>query len=206
MNNKKVIIIGAGISGLCAGSYLQMNGYNTEIFELHSIPGGLCTAWNRKGYTFDFCIHWLMGSSPSEPLYKLWNELIDMEKLEFVDHEIFFQIEDTQGNTLRIFTDVDKLEKEMKRVAPEDKDLIEEFIGGIRKFLPFRMPVEKARELMNAFDGLKMMVKILPYLKAFKKWEKMSAEEFASRCRNPCLLYTSPSPRDLSTSRMPSSA
>jgi len=34
MNNKKVIIIGAGISGLCAGSYLQMNGYDTEIFEL----------------------------------------------------------------------------------------------------------------------------------------------------------------------------
>ena len=25
-------------------------------------------------------------------------------------------------------------------------------------------------------------------------------------CYNPCLLYTSPSPRDLSTSRMPSSA
>ncbi len=187
MNNKRVIIIGGGVSGLCAGSYLQMNGYDTEIFELHTIPGGLCTAWTRKSYTFDFCIHWLMGSSPSEPLHKLWNELIDMEKLEFVDHEIFFQVEDTQGNTLRVFTDIDKLEKEMKRAAPEDKDLIEEFIGGIRKFLPFRMPVEKARELMNAFDGFKMMVKILPYLRAFKKWEKMSAEEFSSRCRNPLL-------------------
>ena len=27
-----------------------------------------------------------------------------------------------------------------------------------------------------------------------------------ANCINPCLLYTSPSPRDLSTSRMPSSA
>jgi len=34
MANKKVIIIGAGMTGLCAGSYLQMNGYDTEIFEL----------------------------------------------------------------------------------------------------------------------------------------------------------------------------
>ena len=43
MSEKKVIIIGAGISGLCAGNYLQMNNYNTEIFELHDKCGGLCT-------------------------------------------------------------------------------------------------------------------------------------------------------------------
>jgi len=187
MNNKKVIIIGAGISGLCAGSYLQMNGYDTEIFELHNIPGGLCTAWKRKGYTFDLCIHWLVGSSPSDNFYGLWNELIDMEKLGFVDHEIFFQIEDKEGRTLRIFTDVDRLEKEMKNVAPEDKDVIEDFVGGIRKFLPFNMSLNKAPEVMNPFDGLKMMFKMLPYFRAFKKWEKLSAREFASRCKNPLL-------------------
>jgi phytoene dehydrogenase-like protein len=187
MSNKKVIIIGAGVSGLCAGSYLQMNGYDTEIFELHDTPGGLCTAWRRKDFTFDFCIHWLMGSSPSEPLYDLWNELIDMEKLEFVDHEIFFQIEDMQGNALRMFTDVERLEEEMKRVAPEDNHLIEEFIGGVRKFLPFRMPVKKAPEVMNPLDWLRMTVEVLPYLRAFRKWEKMTAEQFAGRCTNPLL-------------------
>jgi phytoene dehydrogenase-like protein len=187
MNNKKVIIIGAGISGLCAGSYLQMNGYDTEIFELHNTPGGLCTAWKRKGYTFDLCIHWLVGSSPSDNFYGLWNELIEMEKLDFVDHEIFFQVENREGGKLRVFTDVDRLEEEMKNVAPEDKDIIEDFIGGIRKFLPFSMPLDKARELMNPFDGLKMMLKMLPYFGAFKKWGDMSAKEFASRCKNPLL-------------------
>lgn len=187
MNNKKVIIIGAGISGLCAGSYLQMNGYDTEIFELHNIPGGLCTAWKRRGYTFDFCIHWLIGSSPSDNFYGLWSELIDMERLNFVDHEIFFQIEDKDGCTLRIFTDVDRLEKEMKSAAPEDEDLIEDFITGIRKFLPLNMSLDKAPELMTPFDGMKMMFKMLPYMGAFKKWEKITAEEFASQCKNPLL-------------------
>ena len=33
-----------------------------------------------------------------------------------------------------------------------------------------------------------------------------SAQRLLSHARNTCLLYTSPSPRDLSTSRMPSSA
>ena len=31
----KINIIGAGISGLSAGSYLQMNGFETQIFEKH---------------------------------------------------------------------------------------------------------------------------------------------------------------------------
>ena len=46
--NKKVVIIGAGIAGLSAGCYIQMNGYNTDIYELHTTPGGLCTSWKRK--------------------------------------------------------------------------------------------------------------------------------------------------------------
>ena len=38
---KSIIIIGAGISGLSAGCYGQMNGYDTRIFELNTIPGGV---------------------------------------------------------------------------------------------------------------------------------------------------------------------
>ena len=49
----KVNIIGAGVAGLSAGCYLQMNGFETEIFERHSTFGGLCTSWKRGGYTFE---------------------------------------------------------------------------------------------------------------------------------------------------------
>ena len=72
-------------------------------------------------------------------------------------------------------------------MAAKDKDVIEDFVGTIRKFLPFKMPLDKAPEVMNPFDGLKMMFKMLPYLGAFKKWEKVTAKEFASRCKNPLL-------------------
>jgi protoporphyrinogen oxidase len=50
---KSMIIVGAGIAGISAGCYARMNGYKTTILEMHSIPGGLCTAWKRKGFTFD---------------------------------------------------------------------------------------------------------------------------------------------------------
>ncbi len=69
-----MIIVGAGIAGLSTGFYAQMNGFDATIFEMHSIPGGLCTAWNRKGYTFDLSMHFLMNSKKG-PFKKLWDEL-----------------------------------------------------------------------------------------------------------------------------------
>ncbi|MBN1668703.1 MAG: NAD(P)/FAD-dependent oxidoreductase, partial [Anaerolineales bacterium] len=73
--SKEVIIIGAGIAGLAAGCYGQMNGYQTRIFELHDLPGGLCTAWERKDYVFDGCIHYLFGSGEGQPFNQIWHEL-----------------------------------------------------------------------------------------------------------------------------------
>ncbi|MCK4889961.1 MAG: NAD(P)/FAD-dependent oxidoreductase, partial [Candidatus Aminicenantes bacterium] len=124
----RVKIIGAGIAGLSAGCYLQMNGYETEIYELHNIPGGLCTGWERMGYTFDGCVHWLVGSSPENNFYPLWNELINMKKQKFVDHEIYNRIWDKNGNKyIDFYTDVDKLESELLEKAPEDESLIISF-------------------------------------------------------------------------------
>ena len=54
---KKIIIIGAGLSGLTAGIYAQMAGFDAEIYEKHTIVGGECTGWDRKGYHIDNCIH-----------------------------------------------------------------------------------------------------------------------------------------------------
>jgi phytoene dehydrogenase-like protein len=70
-----IIIIGAGMGGLAAGIYGRMNGFKTQIFEMHTLPGGQCTSWKREGFTFDACIHHLFGCSPSSKIYGLWHEL-----------------------------------------------------------------------------------------------------------------------------------
>jgi phytoene dehydrogenase-like protein len=65
----KIAIIGAGISGLSVGCYLQMNGFETEIYEKNILPGGLCASWKRGNFTFDGCLHWVMGSGSGSPFY-----------------------------------------------------------------------------------------------------------------------------------------
>lgn len=186
MVGKKIIIIGAGLAGLSAGCYLQMNGYQTQILEAHNLPGGLCTAWKRKGYTIEGAIHGLLGSSNANPFYGLWSELIEMDKIEFVNYDVqaVFEFEDKQR--FYLYADLDKLEKYMKELSPQDGKVIEEFINGVKRVQKLQMPVGKPRELMNLFDYLKM-VSYLPVLSFMKKWLNISADEYAKQFKDPFL-------------------
>lgn len=187
---KKVIIIGAGIAGLSAGCYLQMNGYDTQIFEAHNLPGGVCTAWKRKGYTIDNCIHWLVGSSASDRFYHLWNELVDMKGIKFVDSEEWMRVETPDGRCMRVFTDLDRLQQEMIEKSPADEGLIRSFTGAAKRFVRFHLPVEKAPAVFGLMDGLKMIFGMLPFMRQLKKWSGMSIQQYADRCSDPLLKKT----------------
>lgn len=49
---KKIIIVGAGISGLSAGVYAVRSGFDAEIIEQHFTFGGFSTSWKRKRILF----------------------------------------------------------------------------------------------------------------------------------------------------------
>src|SRR5512134_85114 len=115
---RSIIIIGAGLAGLSAGCYAQMNGYKTRIFEMHDKPGGLCTSWTRNGFTFDGCIEWLLGSKPGTAINRMWQELGAVQGRRFIDYEVFQRIEGTDSRALCIYSDLDQLEQHMKELSP----------------------------------------------------------------------------------------
>jgi phytoene dehydrogenase-like protein len=191
---KKVKIIGAGVAGLVTGCYLQMNGYDTEILEMHNIPGGLCTSWKRGGYNFDGCIHWLLGSDKGSAFHKLWSELIDMDEIKFVNHSRRVSIEvkdnaDKYGRKIfELYSNVDELEKYLLDLSPEDKGPIKEFVDSIRFVQKYELPplVEKAPEVRNFSEKISML-KYLPLILFINKWSKISNVAFAKRFKNPFL-------------------
>ncbi len=143
---KTINIIGGGISGLAAGCYLQMNGYQTQIFEKHNIPGGLCTTWQKGEYVFDGCAHWILGSDEGSSFFKVWNELVDMKKIQWLNHDIRMFIEvknssDKYGSKVfRFYTSLDELQAYMIDLAPEDEQVIRDFIHPMRIIQKFDMP------------------------------------------------------------------
>ena len=94
-NSHSVIIIGAGIAGLSAGIYAQLNGYQSRIYEMHSLPGGVMTSWKRKGYTIDGCVQWLMGSNPKSNLYPCMKIVGLIENRQFFNPDVFLYFEDS---------------------------------------------------------------------------------------------------------------
>lgn len=184
---KKIVIIGAGIAGLSAGVYGRMNGFNTEIFEMHNQPGGLCTAWKRKGFTFDGCIHWLTGSGPKDSFYQLWNELGAINGRPFIDHDIFQSYTDAEGRTFNLYTQADQLEAHMLELSPADRSLTTEFCGWIRKFSKFGMPMDKAFELYGFTDMVKMILRMSPFMKDMNRMNQLSIGEFAGRFQDPLI-------------------
>lgn len=167
---KHVLVIGAGIAGLSAASYLQRNGFETEIFEMHTQPGGLCTAWKRGGFTFDGCIHWLMGSGPSSNLHWIWKEL-GAGDLDYIEWDSYMTVWLSDGDSFTVYTDPDKLEAEMLRLGPDDRKTVNFLIGGIRKVSRLDMPA--AMDRMTIMEKLRLLPSFLfAMATVFKKWMK----------------------------------
>jgi phytoene dehydrogenase-like protein len=60
-----VVIIGAGLGGLCCAAYLARSGFPVTLLEQHNIPGGYATAFERAGGQFNFEVS-LHGTSIHE--------------------------------------------------------------------------------------------------------------------------------------------
>lgn len=185
--DKSIIIIGAGIAGLSAGCYGQMNGYHTQIFELHDKPGGLCTSWKRKGYTFDGCIHWLVGSGDGTGFNRIWKELGAVQGQQMVDHDEFMRVEGEDGKTFVVYTDIDRLEQHMKELAPADTEVIEELGKALRLFARLGETMGGLGGPSGLLDRIKMALKMLPFMGAFRKYGKTPVQDFATRFSDPFL-------------------
>jgi len=183
MEQPSIIIIGAGFAGLSAGIYAQMNGYRTQIFEMHDKPGGLCTAWRRKGYTVDGCIHWLVGSSPQSGLHRYWQEVGIAQAHDIIDLDEYMRYEADDGRTLVLYTDVDRLEQHMLDVSPQDAEPIRDFIQGIRMCLKLDPPTESDPLFKRVRKGLRFALKG----RQIQNWLNTTTADYADRFQDPMI-------------------
>jgi phytoene dehydrogenase-like protein len=186
-SDKSIIIIGAGFAGLAAGIYARLNGYNTQIFEMHNLPGGLCTSWNRKGFTFDACIHWLVGSSPESGMHDMWEETGISQGREFLNMDEYIRLEDSTGRTLIFYTNVDLLENHLIEFSPQDEKAIREFTDGIRMCIPFDFPSKNDPLFKRLRKQLKTVFHFIMKGRKIKEWMKITAESFSQRFKDPLL-------------------
>ena len=68
--NKKVHVIGSGISSLSTASFLAKAGYEVQIFEKNASIGGRARQFETQGFTFDMGPSWYWMPDVFEKFYK----------------------------------------------------------------------------------------------------------------------------------------
>ena len=178
---KRVLVVGAGIAGLSSASYLQRNGFQTEIFESHDKPGGLCTAWQRKGYTFDGCIHWLMGSGPGSNMHHIWKEL-GAAGLPFVEWDEYMVARLPGGDSFTVHSDPDRLEAEILRLGPDDGRFARLFSSKVRAVM--RADVPPAWEKLSLRETTAILAALPAFLPVMTKWARVPLQRLVDGLRS----------------------
>ena len=187
MPNKKVVIVGGGVSGLSAGVYALDNGYDVLIIERNPTCGGQLTGWTRKGTFIDGCAHWIVGTNPKSALYPLWRHVGAIDDSVAIHPTEYFTKYVIGDETVTLYADLKKLKEELLRVAPEDKRKIKRFINGIKAYRHTQVPAKKPLDMMNVFELTAFGFHFVPMLHYFISSRKKSLSQFADEFRSPIL-------------------
>jgi phytoene dehydrogenase-like protein len=188
--DKKVIIIGGGIAGLSAAIYARRSGFDVTLCEQHSITGGMCTSWRRKGYLFEGAIHWLTGSSPKTQVYQFWKETGALdENTKVYLHDVFRSIE-WEGQILNIYRSIDKTAQQLFALSPADKKEILKLVKMVKLFTRMQMPVMdiKGVKIQNPKRmTLDSMFKMVPVFPVFASMSKYTIEDYFGQFEHPAI-------------------
>lgn len=188
---KKVAIIGAGISGLSCGVYLQRSGFEVSIYEQHSVAGGLSCSWKRNGFYFEGGMHWLTGSSPRLALSKIWKEVgAFKENNPILLRPIINTIPNAKkdGSDLNFYRDIDRTVCELCEFAPEDAKEIKKLFRLAKKFQAIHLPITDISGLKTTKKyrpGLFELISMAPAGIFAPYLKKISTSEYLTRFKNP---------------------
>ncbi|WP_320782591.1 NAD(P)/FAD-dependent oxidoreductase [Streptomyces sp. CRN 30] len=184
-----MIVIGGGLGGLSTGCYARMNGYRTHLFEMHEIPGGCCTGWDRGDFTFDCCISWLLGCGPGNEMHQIWLELGALQGKEMRHFDVFNVVRGRDGRAVYFYSDPDLLERHLLDLSPADARPIRDFCAGLRRFrrclavYPFLKPMG----LMGRFERWRVLASFLPYANVIRRSMAVLMTEYSARFTDPLL-------------------
>lgn len=192
MAKKSIIIIGAGLAGLSTGCYAQMNGYESQIFEHNSKPGGVAAWWKRGDYLIDGGIHFLIAHRPGSSIYNLYRELGTAQVNKFLDLTTYLRfVDEASGRTMDFTADLGRLARDLGRISPRDADTIQKFITEAHKLkdspLLTEMGMGLPPELKRPLDTVKELWSMRSFFKYFIGKFAKPVAEYVQNIHSPLL-------------------
>lgn len=149
----KVAIIGAGYSSLAAAGLLAKNGFEVEIFEKNSWPGGRAGQKTVKGFNFDLGPSWYMMPEVFEQFFqefdKKTSDYFHLTRLD-PSYRIYFGYED--------YVDIPSSRKEQielfEHIEPGAGKVLESYLKDAQKKYELSMREVVPKSMLSIFDLL----------------------------------------------------
>ncbi|MBD3350314.1 MAG: FAD-dependent oxidoreductase, partial [Candidatus Lokiarchaeota archaeon] len=162
----KVIIVGAGMSGLTSSTYLARAGYDVLLIERNEQPGGLLNSFKREGFLFDSGARAILNSGIIRPM------LNQLEiNLELIHSPVSVGIKDKIID-IKSKESLDHYQKLLEYFYPESKEDIAHIISVIREVMDYMevlygLDNPSFRDIKN--DRHYVFKELLPWLPKFLK-------------------------------------
>ena len=115
--NKRVVIIGAGFSGLSAAAFLAREGFEVSVLEKNSTPGGRARKFSAKGFTFDMGPSWYWMPDVMDNFFAAFgrktSDYFGLQRLDpsyrvYFGKDDFVEIPSNPDETIALFESIEK--------------------------------------------------------------------------------------------------
>ncbi len=137
---KRIVVIGAGLSGLTAACHLSRTGHRVTVLERGDQVGGVAATRSDEGYTFDLGPTVLtMPGLIDDALQAAGTSLADELTLTRLDPA--YRARYADGSTIDVLADHDAMREQIRDVCgPHDAAAYDEFITWLRELYELEMP------------------------------------------------------------------
>ena len=177
--NFPVVVIGAGLGGLCCGAYLARQGIPVTVVEQHSVPGGYASSFDRGAgkYTFEVSLH---GTSINKNApARILNDIGVLDKIELAELPEVYRLK-TPGLDISVSQkDPEAYIRLLSRHFPAEAD-------GIRGFVQEMLAIAEEVEKLHKKRG-KFFKPLFPiqYRKMWNVRHKTLADLMADHVKDP---------------------
>ena len=180
---KKVIVIGSGIAGLAVSIRLALKGYNVQVFEQNSYPGGKLSRFSIKDYRFDAGPSLFTMPHLVTELFKLAGEDVK-NYFEFSKKEIACNYFWQDGTSFTAYGERKKFLKEVEKIFGEPQYNVDKYLKKAKKKydLTSSLFLEQSLHKVKTFISLDTL-KALFQLKTFelqKSLHQANTQSFSS--------------------------
>jgi prolycopene isomerase len=132
MEQRDVVVIGAGLAGLSAAAHLAKEGHRPLVLEHHSVPGGFAHEFTRRGFRFEVALHALDGAGPGGWLYGMLKHLgiLDRITLQRLDPLYHVRLPDFE---IAAHADIREYRRDLIELFPGESEGITGFLDAVQR-------------------------------------------------------------------------